>query len=94
MSTLVWSTIFLVGLGFEAYTIVDRRRGTTLSAHVWRLRAHTATRALLVAATAWLVYHFWYEDPIAAETAVDDLAIPIVAALATLVRTTPREGAR
>jgi tellurite resistance protein TehA-like permease len=93
-ASMIWSSLFITGLVFEAYTILDRRRGTTLSAHVWRLRARAPARAVLVGAAAWIVYHFFFEDPAAAATAVDDWTIPIVGILATLVRTTPRENAR
>lgn len=93
MATWVWALLFLGGLLFEFWTIWgDKTPGTTLSVHVWKLRARPFTRAVLVAATAWLVYHFWFEDTVAGKTSVDDWALVITAFLATFVRTEAKGG--
>lgn len=93
MATWVWIILFVGGLLFEAWTIWgDKIPGTTLSVHVWGLRAKPFARAVLVAATAWLVYHFWFENDIASQTAGDDWAIVITAFLATFVRTDAKWG--
>lgn len=90
-ATVVWITVFIFALAFEAYTIWwDNKPNTTLSSHVWRLRAVPFVRALLVASFAWLVYHFFYEDALASQTSVDDIALVVTAILATFVRTDSR----
>lgn len=95
MATFVWIALFTLGLAFEAYTIWwDRKPRTTLSYHVWLLRAKPLARALLVGSFAWLVYHFFYEDDIAGQTSVDDIALVVTAILATFVRTDSRPNVR
>lgn len=87
MATWIWFFIFAVGLSFEVWTIWgDRKPGTTLSVHVWALRAQPLTRGLLVGSFAWLVYHFFFEDEFGSMTSVDDWALVVTAFLATLVR--------
>jgi len=93
MATWIWALIFIVGLSFEAFTIWgDKKPGTTLSVHVWALRAKPVTRGLLVAATAWLVYHFFFEDQFGSMTSVDDWTLVVTGFLATLVRTDSKRG--
>lgn len=94
MAVWIWVVIWVVGLTFEAYTILDRKRGTTFSAQIWRLRAMPAVRAILVAATAWLVYHFWFESPVAGTITDDDWALVTVGFLATFVRTHRKENVK
>ena len=90
LATVVWTLIFVAALAFEAWTIWgDRQEGTTLSAHVWRLRTRPVTRALLVASAAWLVYHFFFEAPSTLVVAADDWMIVATGFFGTLVRATP-----
>jgi hypothetical protein len=92
-ATLVWIVVFALGIALEFFTVHDKQKNTTASvAFFWRLRAIPVTRALLVAAFAWLVYHFFFEDAAAATTAVDDWAIVAASFLATFVRKDGRLG--
>lgn len=87
MATWIWIALLVIGLGFEAYTIWgDKLPRTTLSAHVWALRARPFTRGLLVAAFAWLIYHFFFETPVCGGESADDWFIVATAFFATLVR--------
>ena len=93
-ASVVWIILFTVGLIFEAYTIVDQRNNTTLSRHVWWLRGSKLGRPLLVGSFSWLTYHFFFEDPTAAQTFVDDWAVVVAPVLALYVRPERREKSR
>lgn len=55
--SLGWLLIFGAGLIYELYTVVDDRRGNTLSETVWRLNRRWWFRFLLVTGLAWLAVH-------------------------------------
>lgn len=61
MFTILWAVLFTVGLIVEGLAIYDKRRGDTLSEHVWLLRTKKYGRAILMPAWAWLTWHFWLE---------------------------------
>ncbi len=93
-ASVIWILLLVIGLVFEAYTIVDNRNRTTASRHIWWVRGSKAGRPILVAAISWLVYHFLFEDPTAARTFVDDWAVVVAPVLALYVRPERREKSR
>jgi len=61
--TWAWILWALAFVGIEGAALANKRRGDTLSEHVWRIRAHKAGRWGLAAFLGWLVYHFLVEGP-------------------------------
>lgn len=95
MAEIVWLTILAVTLIFEGWTIWgDDEGGTTMSHFIIQGRAIGVWRVAIVSAIAWLCWHWLFEPDVMAPLPDDDVAIVAVAALATLVRRTPREGMR
>ena len=63
MAEIVWSAALVALLGFEGYTIWwDRKKETTLSFFVIKLRANAAYRSALVGSFMWLAWH-WFLEP-------------------------------
>lgn len=88
MFALIWAIIFAVGLTFEAYTIIRKRRGDTLSEHVWLLSKYGVGRLLLIPAWVWMTYHFWIEHQISDDLVThgyDDWSLVALAAVLTFV---------
>ncbi len=57
---ILWGAAFCV---IEGAALANRRRGDTLSEHVWLLRSRKAGRWGLAAFLGWLAYHFLVEGP-------------------------------
>lgn len=51
-----WALLALVGVTLEIAALVNRRRGDTLSEHVWKLQ--WPVRAVVVGFVGWLTWHF------------------------------------
>jgi hypothetical protein len=59
-SNIVWSTLFGAGVAYEAYTILNKKNGDTLSERT-RTWFHTRTKAgKIVFSVAWITFATWY----------------------------------
>lgn len=68
--TILWVVWILGFLGIEAAALFNKKRGDTLSEHVWALigntkrgypktKTHKVARGALAALLAWLGFHFF-----------------------------------
>lgn len=60
VSWFIWATVFLTGLAFEARTIIDKRKGDTLTEKTRALFfVHTKLGRVIFAVT-WIGFSTWF----------------------------------
>lgn len=96
MAEIVWSSALVALLAFEGYTIwLDKKKETTLSFFVIKLRANAAYRSALVGSFMWLAWHWFLEPDLLADGIwSDDLMIIAAAIFGTLTGRNARKGMR
>lgn len=57
---LAWGGLFVV---IEGAALLNKKRGDTLSEHIWFLRSRKVGRFVVPAFLGWLAYHFLVEGP-------------------------------
>lgn len=74
--SLLWAILFSTGFCLEAIAIFDKKHNGTLSRKVWLLLTFKLTRMVILAAWAWLTYHWFLEHllfPFLIHTYLDDI---------------------